>query len=179
MLLAPVRFGTHFCERIQSDIMGAEYGIGSEFIHEPGEPWPGFAREHAFYLAQAARYLRVIRLSKEHAPNLGSVFNQLDVAIGVDLAMDRGEKLDQIEFFYRILRPRNAPNFFQRGGRGQMARAGCGRSNENSHNPSIVLQSQECPSGTAVGSKELSGGNSVRDSNRTAHGPPCDVECAR
>ena len=76
---------------------------------------------------------RVIRLAENHSPDFGCVFHQLDVAVRMNFAVQRGKEVHEIDGFDFVIRPERVPGFLQGSSRGQMPTTCGGGCDENAH----------------------------------------------
>ena len=93
------------------------------------------ARKQAAEFAQAPGDLEIVGFAEQHAPEFGRAFDQLNVAFGINLFMQRREELDEVNPLDGVRRTQRAPGFLQRGGGGDVPAAGGDGRNQDAHGP--------------------------------------------
>jgi hypothetical protein len=117
----------------------AKDGVWFELFHKPRKPNPRAAGKQSLNPIEPARHLWVVRLGKQHSPQLRRVLDQFHVAIRVNLPVQRRIEFCQIQSLDYVTRPQRAPGFVQRRRGGKMSGAGCDCGNQDAHSGKGVL----------------------------------------
>ena len=132
--LGPSALFAQVVKRFEREVVGAEHHVGFELLDVAAELQAGVAGEDGAHFVERAGRLRLVRLGEHHAPQLGRVVDQVDVAVGHNLPVQRREELAQVNPLDHVIRPEGAPGFLERRSRSDVAVARSDSCNEYAHN---------------------------------------------
>src|SRR5262245_14388798 len=110
--------------------MCAEYSLRFELPDKPSDPNAGVTWKPPSQSRESRGQFQVICFGENQTPKFRGVFDKLYITIRMDLAVQRGKELHQVELLYDIRWIQRPPSFFQGRRSGKVSAASSRSSSE-------------------------------------------------